>query len=100
MSVEVSSALGLEDVSEVSQVVVCVVSCNDVCGAPFVSTGWYGFCCSCSDGSDCSRMTCSALARDTAWLISPCGFLLNGISGSGSKPRLSLHSFAVLLVAA
>ena len=45
-------------------------------------------------------MTCSALAWDTAWLMSPCGFLLNGISGNGSSPRLSLHSFAVLLVAA
>ena len=100
MSVEVSSALGFEDVSEVSQVVVRVVSWLGVlrCSVCFhrvvrvllLLSGW----------SDCSRMTCSALARDTAWLISPCGFLLNGISGSGSKPRLSLHSFAVLLVAA
>ena len=45
-------------------------------------------------------MTCSSLARDTAWPMTPCGFLLNGISGSGSKPMLSLHSFAVLRVAA
>ena len=70
------------------------------CGALFVPSVWCWLRCPGPNWSSCSRMIYSVLAWDTAWLISPCGFLLNGISGSGSSPRLSLHSFADLLVAA